>query len=303
MKPFESIAKYARELDRGPLKGKVFFYDSQAVKKAGKRDTGEEGVPPILFIHGLGDEADSFRHLVTGLSHTCRVLALDLPGFGRSVAEGKVTIRHCAKAVIDLLAAEVPGGAVVAGSSLGAVVAERVSFRRPALVRGLVLMDGGLPMPPSSSVDPTSLFPGLGERYYRSYRKDPEAAWNSLRPYYADLDALPQEDKDFLAVRVQERVASETQLRAYFSLFRSLALTIMFSQGGYTRRLAASKLPLAVIWGEKDGVVPVSATELLACRAPRAVVTKIKASGHLPQQERPAETAEAIKAFLAGLAG
>ena len=299
MKPFATIEKFGRELDRGPLKGKLFFFDSQASKKASNRDSGKEELPPILFIHGLGDEADSFRHVLPILARKQRVLAMDLPGFGRSKAEGKVTIRYCAKAALDLLEAETPDGAIVAGSSLGAAVAERVAFKKPDLVRGLVLMDGGLPMPPATSVNPSSLFPGLGERYYRAYRDDPKAAYESLRPYYADLDALPEADRDFLAVRVQERVGSESQLRAYFSLFRSLALTIMMGQGGYQRKLSRWGQPLAVIWGEKDSVVPPSGVDLLMRVAPYGRSRVIAGAGHLPHQERPEETAAAIRELLA----
>jgi pimeloyl-ACP methyl ester carboxylesterase len=169
---------------------------------------------------------------------------------------------------------------------------------RPDLVRGLVLMDGGLPMPPAASVDPSSLLPGIGERRYRAFRSDPVAARDSLRPYYADLEALPAADRDFLAARVQERVGSETQLRAYFSLFRSLALTILLGQRGYAARLAASSLPLCLVWGGKDAVVPVAALDLLSKTAPRAKAGVIEGAGHLPHQERPAATAQAIREFL-----
>ena len=50
---------------------------------------------------------------------------------------------------------------------------------------------------------------GVGEAMYSGLRKDPKAAYDSLRSNYNDLDALPEEDRTFLVKRVQQRVSSD----------------------------------------------------------------------------------------------
>lgn len=294
------LAGLARFLDRQA--GRIFFFDSGAIGTGGAYGaSGAQGASahlPIVLVHGLGDEADSFRHLFPLLSAKRRVLALDLPGFGRSVASGRVTVRSSAAALVALLEAETPNGAIVAGSSLGAVVAEAASFRRPDLVKGLVFMDGGLPTPPTGGVDALPmLIPFVGERHYRALRGRPEAAYASLAPYYADLSGLPEADRAFLAARVVDRVESDSQLAAYYSLMRSLAAAIIFRQKRYAKRLASSPTRLLALWGAADRVVPIEGADLLAKTAPRARVHVVEGAGHLPHQEAPAAVAACLEEF------
>jgi pimeloyl-ACP methyl ester carboxylesterase len=297
MEPFPSLAGLGRRLPDG-----LFFFDS-AAEAAGDPPVGASrggdapSLPlPLVLVHGLGDEADSFRRLFPLLSPARRVLAPDLPGFGRSPAGGRVSTTSCVRAVLRLLEAECPAGAVVAGSSLGAAIAELASFERPDLVKSLILMDGGIPAA-GARLPLANLVPGLGEAAYRAFRGRPEVAYESLRPYYADLDALGKDDRGFLAGRVVERVESESQMRAYFSLLRSFALTVMTAGRAAARRLREGTAPLLVLWGDRDLVMPPAGAGLLAGTAPRAKVVMIAGAGHLPQQERPCETAAAINGF------
>lgn len=311
MQAHPSLAALGRSLSRGSRAGRLFYFDSASVGET------PPGGLPLLFIHGLGDEADSFRSLFPFLSAKRRLLALDLPGFGRSEAPRGVKLETCVRAVLDLLALEAPEGAVLVGSSLGAVVAELALFRDPRLAKALVLMDGGLPSPlpgpPSGGAEEAAkaqtseaqgggvmamLIPGLGESRYRAFRGRPEAAYRSLEPYYADLAALPAEERAFLAQRVMERVESESQMRAYCSLLRSLAAAMVFRQGYFTKRLKRLEAPILVLWGEADGVAHPSGARLLSRIAPASSLAMIKGAGHLPHQEKPSEVIRNILAFL-----
>jgi pimeloyl-ACP methyl ester carboxylesterase len=298
MKAHESIAGMGRSLGLG-ASGELFFFDSAAPNGAG---CVAGRAAPIVLVHGLGDEADSFRHLIPGLARGRRVLAPDLPGFGRSVAKRRVNLGFCLDALIGLLEAETPDGAILAGSSLGAVVCELAAIRRPGLVKGLVFMDGGFPTPASTGSSLLStLIPFVGEKSYRSLRGKPDIAYGTLHPYYADLDALPGTDRAFLAERVVERVESESQMRAYFSLFRSLAFAAIFRQKSFARDLAALDKPLLLLWGSEDRVVPASGLDLLAATAKGASTALIEGAGHLPHQERPEACLEAMEKFLASI--
>ena len=55
------------------------------------------------------------------------------------------------------------------------------------------------------------MIPGVGEWLYTRLRRDPQAAYDTLRPYYADLEGMAQADRDFLFQRVNERVWSDKQ--------------------------------------------------------------------------------------------
>ncbi|MDL2230021.1 alpha/beta hydrolase [Treponema sp. OttesenSCG-928-L16] len=283
------LAQYGRLLSLGPSGESLFFYDS-----------GGSGGTPLICIHGLGDEADSWRHLFPLIAGTRRVIALDLPGFGRSVPARGSSLRLHAQAVLTLL--EMTGPAVLAGSSMGAAAAELAAFRKGGLVKGLVLLDGCLPV--SGGISPGLLFmalPFLGKKWYRAFRKDGEGAYRSLEPYYADMAALSPRDRQFLRERVMARVSSPSQERAYFSSLRSFIWNGAGKKSFYSRGAASYTGKMLLIWGEKDGVIPVSATDRLRSLKPAAGFAVIGGAGHLPHQERPEVAADALLPFLESL--
>ncbi len=186
MQPWPGLASFGSSLGLGRRRAPTFIFDS-ALSGAGT--SGAAG-SPLLLIHGLGDEADTWRHVFHGLSKDRRVIALDLPGFGRSAAAGHVGLSACAERVILAMEKLAPDGAVLLGSSLGAAVAQLAAIRAPGKVRGLILVGGGLPLPRSTfGTLRAMLLPIFGEIHYTRYRTRHEAAFASLAPYYANLDA------------------------------------------------------------------------------------------------------------------
>jgi pimeloyl-ACP methyl ester carboxylesterase len=258
----------------------------------------------VILIHGLGDEADTWRHLIPLLARGNRVIAPDLPGFGRSPRAGRVSLGSCAGTIAGLLRALSAGPAILVGSSVGAVIAELAAFRDPGILRALVCIDGGLPQAPGAlKLMMPMILPFSGERIYTALRADHNAAFTSLDPYYADLKALPQADREFLRTRVIDRVESDTQRRAYFTLLRSLTLWDACRRGWFRRNAAALAKPLLLAWGGEDRIIPRTTMDLIAACSPHARKVLIHGAGHLPQQERPRELAAEIESFISSLPG
>jgi pimeloyl-ACP methyl ester carboxylesterase len=316
MRPWPALADAAKYLEFDD--GTLFYYADYADEGVAARDPGAKK-PLLVLIHGLGDEADSWRALIPLLRDRCRILAPDLPGFGRSVAPGKISVKRHIRAIIRLLEEEADGNpAVLAGNSLGALIAEGAVVSRPDLVKALVLIDGGLPL--AAKPDRGLLFlclPFLGKRWYRHFRGDHEAAYRSLFPYYADIESLPEADRRFLRERVIERVESAAQERAYFASLRSMVWTSLTAGPRFLKGLTAfltggpapapdgtpgASNKLLLLWGEKDLILPPTAAYPLRHAFPEAAFTLISGAGHLPHQENPAETAAAILRFP-GLTG
>ena len=103
--------------------------------------------------------------------------------------------------------------ATLVGHSLGAMIAQWVAITQPGRVHRLMQIGGGLLMDPPPLIGRIFLsvfaVEGVGEAMYSGLRKDPKAAYDSLRSNYNDLDALPEEDRTFLVKRVQQRVSSD----------------------------------------------------------------------------------------------
>jgi len=255
------------------------------VYKAGSPDA-----PAALLIHGLGDEADTWRHVFEPLSAQYHVVALDLPGFGRSdPASRAYTAPFLCDTILDLMDTLLISQATLIGSSLGAVLSHFLALEHADRVSGLVLIDGTL----LSHKQPLNLslllflVPGIGEWLYTRLRKKPQAAFETLRGYYADLDALPEADREFLFQRVNERVWSDKQRRAYFSVLRHLAGWVTQQQRGLDERLANLPHPTLVIWGEQDHIAPIENGQALVKVQPSARLVTLPNTGHLPQQEQP----------------
>lgn len=286
MEPWPALAPYAQEI---PLAGKatsLFAY-------VGGPETGL----PVILVHGLGDEADTWRHVFELLAVHHRVIAPDLPGFGRSpLPDGGITMPDMIEVVKALIGTlEAPEVALI-GNSLGAMICHAVALELPERVQALVLLDGMLYVA-KQRVDLATLLnllPFIGEWRYTRLRKDPQAAYESLRPYYADLEGLPQKDREFLFRRVNQRVWSDRQRSAYFSVLRSMGRWVMSRQRTFAQQLADLETPTLVIAGEQDQIVSPENAPALAEVQPSAQVAMIPDAGHVPHQERPQAVLDAI---------
>lgn len=258
-------------------------------------DSGLSASPTtFVLLHGLGDEADSWRKVLPLLSGHGRVLAPDLPGFGRSDHPRRAyTLNFYADTIIGLLEALKVTQAVLVGSSMGAALALRIATRRPDLIERLVLVDGPPIRARINQAQLMFLIPGQGERIYNGLRASQDAAYATLQPYYANLGALPPEDQAFLRERVWARVWSDDQRRAFFSTFRWLALEGLLGNPS-PAKLRSLSVPTTIVWGDKDRIVPLESGRTLAEWIPGAKLQVIPDCGHLPQQEKPEALARLI---------
>jgi pimeloyl-ACP methyl ester carboxylesterase len=257
-------------------------------------ESGDPKNPALIMIHGLGDEADTWRHVFSPLSEHFHTVAVDLPGFGRSDKPAAAyTPDFMQAALLALMTTLDIPQAILMGSSLGAILAHSLALTHPDKITKIVLADGTLLQPKSMGDQSLQLMaiPLLGEWFYTHLRKNPQAAYESLRPVYRDLDTLPKADRDFLFTRVNHRVWSNGQRRAYFSTLRKLAPWVKKAQKGLEEKLSHLETPTLLIRGEADLLFPEESAQAVAQVQPNARYISLPGTGHLPQQEDP-------KAFL-----
>ncbi len=282
----DGLEAFARRVTLPRSRAELFCYDA-----------GSHQSPAVLLVHGLGDEADSWRRVIGPLAASHRVIAPDLPGFGRSplVRRRRLSPPFLAGLLLELLDALEVSRVILMGSSLGASLAQVIALRAPDRVARLVLVDGGLlARARLSSSLLLSLVPWLGENRYRSLSRNIDAAYASLMPYYGNLPALPAEEREFLRQRVGERVASETQMRAYFAFFRGYFRWMFFRGKSFAERARKLDIETLYVWGARDRIIPVSSGQEALSRhvdGGRAIARLeiIPEAGHLPHQESPGE--------------
>ncbi len=286
MQPFPGLEHWSR-LVKLPQSGiNLYLYD-----------TGAETQTPILFLHGLGDEADTWRHVLPFITADNRGLAPDLPGFGRSdKPDRSYTIPFFVDTLLELLDSFSISQAVIVGHSTGAMIAHQIALAHPERVKRLVLIGGSL-VSKSQPVNPGLLLfmiPGLGEWTYNRLRKNPQAAYQTLESYYYRLKDLPQIDRDFLFQRVNERVWSDGQRKGFLSTLRNLAKWIPTQQKGLPQGLKGWTIPTDVLWGEMDRVNLVENAHALVALMPSARLVIVPKAGHNLQQEHGQVVAEVI---------
>jgi len=291
MEPWPGMEKYARSLQIQALDLEMFFFEK-----------GKENKIDLLMIHGLGDEADTWRHVFRNLSNDNHVLAVDLPGFGRSSKpKRKYSPRFMMDALIcfmDVLQIE---STILMGNSLGGILSHAIATFEPSRVNGLILVDGSLLQnKPMGNLGIRLMgVPLLGEWLYTRLRKDPQAAFNSLRNIYHNLDGLPEVDREFLFHRVNQRVWSNGQRRAYFSTLRNMMPWVKYMQGELPGRLNNLAIPTLIIRGEHDQLFSEEDASGVAAVQPNASLKIIENVGHLPHQEAPTIFLQVVNEWLA----
>lgn len=286
MQPWPDLAEFGNTLQLPQSGAKIFLFDS-----------GNPSLPPLLLVHGLGDEADTWRHVFRPLSGRYRVLALDLPGFGRSdKPERGYSLPFFKDTLLEVLSALGVERAVLAGHSLGGAIVHTLALAAPEKVARLVLIGGSLVNKVQKVDLATLLFviPGLGEWMYNRLRKDPQGAYRSLDPYYNDLESLPEADRQFLYRRVNARVWDDGQRRAFLSTLRSLARSLPAQQKTLPDALAHFEVPTRVLWGANDRISSVENGRALLNLQPAASLEIIPRCGHNLHQEKPDTVIQAI---------
>jgi pimeloyl-ACP methyl ester carboxylesterase len=278
MRPYPGLERWSKQVQL--LHGEISLH---------LYDTAADGLTPILFLHGLGDEADTWRHVLPLLSAGYRCLAPDLPGFGGSdKPDARYTIPFFAKTILDLMDTCAIARPVIVGHSAGAMIAQHLAAAHPERVEKLVLISGPL-LSTGRHIDLGTLMfltPGLGEWAYNRLRKDPQAAFRTLKPYYSRLEDLTKTDQEFLFQRVNERVWSDGQRKGFLSTFRNLGPWLANQQSALSNCFKEWTIPTAVIWGEEDRINPVINARGLAQMIPSARLDIIPDAGHNVQQEK-----------------
>jgi pimeloyl-ACP methyl ester carboxylesterase len=268
---------------------------------------GPEDAPTVVLVHGLGGSHLNWDLLAPLLRPHARVLALDLPGFGRSEPGDRRTTVHDNVQVLDRFLTEVAGTpAVLVGNSMGGMISILQTAASPATVSGLVLLDAAVPGP-RRALDPLVALtfavyavPRVGERFLslRRQRSTPlRQVRDMLRLCGVDPDALPAHTIDRSISLIEQRQDQPAMDKAFLSAARSL-LRLLADPRAYRQAMASIEVPVLLVQGDRDRLVPVAAARDVAGRHPAWRYLELPDVGHVPQLQVPDLIADAILAWL-----
>jgi pimeloyl-ACP methyl ester carboxylesterase len=268
---------------------------------------GPDGTP-IVFVHGLGGSHLNWCLVGPELADGRRAVALDLHGFGLTPGNRTTATVQRNTRLLDRFVREVTGTPVIlAGNSMGGLISILQTAAAPGTVRGLVLIDPALPPPrqtPDRKVAGQFLLyalPGLGELYVRRVmsRRPPELAVRQL----VELCFADPSRADPAMLTASIALASERQHRehpdaaAFLAASRSL-MRVVGQRHRYGEMMASVRVPVLLIGGEADRLVPVASMRQAAARNPRWETVMLPGVGHTPQLEVPDIVISTVRDWL-----
>jgi pimeloyl-ACP methyl ester carboxylesterase len=250
---------------------------------------------PLVCVHGLGGAALNWMAVGPRLAEGHRVLAPDLPGFGRTPLGRRRASLSANRKLIDRFIREVAGSpAIVVGNSMGGLLTVLQAAHSPETVRAAVLVDPALPWQGRRRVDVpvAALFgalmvPGLARwglrRRMRQLGPDRVAA-ATLTLCTADPYRVPAEVRQAHLELARERAELTDGNRALIKAARSLGW--MLGRRNFAATYAAVEAPVLIVHGDQDRLVPVEFSLAIGQRYDWHVEV-LRGVGHVPQMEVP----------------
>ncbi len=245
--------------------------------------------PTVILIHGLASSIYSWADVIGPLSEKFDVIALDLPGFGASSKPDDLSFGDYEPTLVGLMnALEVPKAHFVGNSMGGAASLLMAARQRDRVLHVVILDSAGFNLQPHERPFLARL---LASRVAGSFAERLPVKRLLTRLF---LRRLIQDETRITDERINEYEAPFFDKGALASA-RSLLLSRV--DEGFAADLASIQAKTLVLWGRFDPWLPESHADRFVAeiKGARKVVLE---TGHMPQEEKPAEVARLIGDFL-----
>jgi pimeloyl-ACP methyl ester carboxylesterase len=235
---------------------------------------GDKNQTPVILIHGAGSSHIFWPAEIRRLSGH-NVIALDLPGHGRSSGTGCQSVGDYTAAILEFLADRGIFQAAFVGHSMGGAIALQLALDYPQHVVGIGVISAGanFNLPPELT----------------AYLSSPATGTMGMR-LLAQLLGFSDP-----ALAMQE---------ARFKLMNAVRLSVLYndwlasSRFDLSARLSQINIPAFVACGSGDNLTPPAQSQYLADKLPIARLTIFHGGGHLLPLEQPHQLAAGLKRFL-----
>lgn len=243
----------------------------------------DAGLPTVVFIHGAESDHSCWSLQSRWFAnHGCAVLAIDLPGHGRSAGELLPGIAEMAAWVIALLDAAGIARAALVGHSMGSLTALEAAARCPERVSRIALLGNATPMPVSKSLldaarDDTSRAEAMIN------------VWSHSPHGHIGGNTAPGMWMYGASRRLMARAGRSV-------LFSDLSACNNYAQG--LESAAKVRCPVLLLCGSRDQMTPPKGAQNLAKAIPDARLQVLPGAGHAMMAEQPDAVLDALRAFL-----
>jgi pimeloyl-ACP methyl ester carboxylesterase len=244
----------------------------------------------IVFLHGLGGSQSTWASVLGYFAENSRIVAVDLPGHGASdkptPESTDYTVPALAARIGELVEKMELSPAVLIGHSLGGATALQLALDRPKLVRALALVD--------SAALGSEISGELLDRIESAPSRD--EARGLLELFYQDRRfVLERGIDDMYAARTAPGADDAVKAIAASAFTRHGQNLVL------TDRLGELEVPVLVVWGELDRVIPSTHAVAAAAALPTGWLEIMEGVGHVPQVEAAPAFAAIVNRWLASI--
>ncbi|MBB2991965.1 pimeloyl-ACP methyl ester carboxylesterase [Mycolicibacterium iranicum] len=260
------------------------------------RDVGS-GDETLLLLHGMAGSSDTWRAVLPQLSKRYRVIAPDLLGHGQSAKpRGDYSLGAFAVWLRDLLDELGVSHVTVVGQSLGGGVAMQFVYQHPDYCQRLVLISsGGLGQDVGWTL---RLLSAPGAELLMPVIAPPPVVriGNRLRGWLSSANIQSPRGAEMWSAYAS---LSDGQTRSAF--LRTLRSVVDYrgqAVSALNRLHLTTELPLLVIWGDHDHIIPVEHGYALADARPGCRLEVLPGVGHFPHVETPNDVVDLLDDFI-----
>jgi len=239
----------------------------------------------VLLLHGFGGDLDNWMFNLDSLAEKHRVLALDLPGHGQSV---KTNVDPSLSGMATFVRKFLDGLSVssvhVVGHSMGGAIAMQLASDSPETVKSLGLICSA------------GLGPDINSDYLRGFVE--AQSQQELKLVLEQLFA----DESLVNLQLVNDLLNYKRIDGVEATLNALSETLISAgeQTFLTDNIVASGIPVLVIWGKQDRIIPVSHAQNYSAAGGSCVEVEIfDSAGHMVQMEKAYDVNRSLLNFLA----
>ena len=267
---------------------------------------GGEHLPPLILIHGSGSDRTQWREAVEDLSHRYRIYAYDLLGHGRSdhVSSAEHTIDASARDLDDVVTLAGLEGLVVAGHSMGGMIAMKWCALHPARARQIAALAivHSTPQNPFTTMDPVALNVALQKPVHEPLLRMTIALSALTRvalvmEYFNGMSHWRNDMTLFGGTETREQLERTARINARMDPGAVARFALSMARFDVRKALPKFTVPTWVIAAAQDGTTRPDASRTIASLIPGAHLVMLPRTKHMGFMERRAEFAREMAAI------
>ncbi|MGJ7922557.1 alpha/beta fold hydrolase [Neobacillus sp. LXY-4] len=243
------------------------------------------GKPPLFLIHGFASSTYTFRRIIPFLQKQFSIIAVDLPGFGKSEKSTSFvySYQNYAELLIKCLhQLDVTNVAIVA-HSMGGQIALNMARMTPEKINKLILLCSSGYLKKARKLQVYSSYLPFFEKFVRYYVGRKEVK-DHLKNVFYNQALINDEIINEFARPLSEK-----------GFYQALIRLLRHREGDLLpHQLQEIQIPTLLIWGQEDRVVPLEVGQRLVRDLPNAQLISYEKTGHLITEERPIDVFKQI---------